>query len=407
MLFGSSGIRRPFDASLVKTALDVGFALGENYENILIGQDTQPSSDAIAHAVISGVLASGGNIFSTGIAPTPTVAFSARNFDIGIMITASHNGGKYGGIKLFNQDGSSFIKKQQYQIEHQIKNQFKCIPNGSLGHYDAIDTHIREIVFDAKNTTNMTRALIDSGNGSGKFITPFALEEIGIGGDSINCIRESEPSEEHTRYIPDIMRRDRHNLAILHDEDADRMMAYDNKFRYISGDHLMMLFIMYLDVKHLVTTYDTTMAVNDMAEVRRTPVGDSYVSEELIHGGDFGGEPSGAWIFPKHSLCPDGCYAAAKLCEISNEWDIAEIIDSFPKYTTVRKSFACKSSHEIVQNMGVDIATDGYRFENNQGWYLIRASGTEPKLRITAEGKTTSDAKELMRKGVDKISLSR
>ena len=94
--------------------------------------------------------------------------------------------------------------------------------------------------------------------------------------------------------------------AVVHDGDADRMMAFDNKGRYIDGDHLLMLFARYLDAKHVVTTSDASMIIEDIAEVRRTPVGDTYVSEELLKWGDFGGEPSGAWIFPKISYCPMG-----------------------------------------------------------------------------------------------------
>ena len=96
--------------------------------------------------------------------------------------------------------------------------------------------------------------------------------------------------------------------AVVHDGDADRMMAFDNKGRYIDGDHLLMLFARYLDAKHVVTTSDPSMIIEEIAEVRRTPVGDTYVSEELLKWGDFGGEPSGAWIFPKISYCPDGPY---------------------------------------------------------------------------------------------------
>ncbi len=106
------------------------------------------------------------------------------------------------------------------------------------------------------------------------------------------------------------------------------MMAFDNKGRYISGDHLLVLFARYLGAKHVVTTSDASMIIEDCADVRRTPVGDAYVSEELLTWGDFGGEPSGAWIFPKISYCPDGPFAAALFCEMSSEWDIAAEIDA-------------------------------------------------------------------------------
>ncbi len=121
------------------------------------------------------------------------------------------------------------------------------------------------------------------------------------------------------------------------------MMAFDNKGRYIDGDHLLMLFAKYLDAKQVVTTSDASMIIEEIAEVRRTPVGDTYVSEELLKWGDFGGEPSGAWIFPKISYCPDGPYAAALFCEIASEWNVANELDAMPSYPILRESFCLRN----------------------------------------------------------------
>jgi len=180
-------------------------------------------------------------------------------------------------------------------------------------------------------------------------------------------------------------------------------MAYDNRGRFISGDHLLVLFARYLGAKLVVTTSDASMIIDEMAEVRRTPVGDAYVSEELLNGGDFGGEPSGAWIFPKISYCPDGPFAATLFCEMSSEWDIAQEIDEIPSYPLVRESYPCENSRDILISLGASSPTDGIRITEEDGWYLIRASGTEPKIRITAEGKTPAMAKELLTRGKERI----
>jgi phosphoglucosamine mutase len=395
MLFGSSGIRQPFSTSLLETAMKVGMVLGNEYEEILIGADTQKSSEAIAHAIISGAIASGSRIFSTGIVPTPVVAYGAKHHNIiGVMSTASHNGGSYGGVKLFNPDSSAFTKKQQYHIEHMVNNQIKVNPQ--CGDFNVVwdkDTYIDHITRDFYTTDfPFVNPLIDASTGTGKLVTPELLPNAFV----VNRDRPSEPNEVNTYDIPQIMMRESRNLAILHDEDADRMMAYDDNYEYISGDNLLMLFMMYMDVQHMVTTYDASMALNEIATVERTPVGDSYVSDVVKSWGEFGGEPSGAMIFPEHSLCPDGPYAALKLCEIANEWNIHEVIDGFPKYTMIRESFFCTNADKILNNMGVDIPTDGYYDLNSFGWFLIRASGTEPKLRITVEGYTKENAKHLM-----------
>jgi phosphoglucosamine mutase len=200
-------------------------------------------------------------------------------------------------------------------------------------------------------------------------------------------------------YVGELVRRTKADCAVVHDGDADRMMAFDNRGRYIGGDHLLMLFTMYQDAKHVVTTSDASMLIEEIAEVRRTPVGDAFVSEELLSWGDFGGEPSGAWIFPKISYCPDGPFAAALFCEIASQWDVAEKIDAMPAYPIIRESFFSPAARETISALGAENPTDGIRLESESGWCLIRASGTEPKIRITAEGKTRQSAKAMLAKG--------
>jgi phosphoglucosamine mutase len=195
--------------------------------------------------------------------------------------------------------------------------------------------------------------------------------------------------------------------GVVHDGDADRMMAFDNRGRYISGDHLMMLFTKYLGARKVVTTSDASMIIESVAEVRRTPVGDSYVSEELLQWGDFGGEPAGAWIFPRISYCPDGPYAAALFCEIASEWDVAKEIDAMPVYPILRESMPLETARETVLALGATSPTDGLRVSEENGWYLIRASGTEPKIRITAEGRDRESAQLLLDRARKLIKLAK
>jgi len=129
--------------------------------------------------------------------------------------------------------------------------------------------------------------------------------------------------------------------------------------------------------------------------VQRTPVGDTHVSASLRTWGDFGGEPSGAWIFPGHSLCPDGIYAAALFCEMVSEWDLGEELSRIPRYPIVRESTPCEDAAGVLGRLGADSPADGIRHEEDEGWFLIRASGTEPLVRITAEGRTRAAAKRL------------
>jgi len=406
MLFGSSGIRRKFDQTLIDTALKIGSALTSRSSDILVGMDTRKTSPLLAHLVISGIIGSGGSAYVTGIAPTPSVAYTTRTVKAGCMITASHNPEEYNGLKLFNPDGSSFTNIQQIETEKLLKNQHWTTwqHQGIERATDALTFHKNAILEKVDIKPGFT-VVVDCGNGAGSVLTPVLLADGGAKPVCINCnpsghfARPSEPLKEHLGYIGEMVKRTGSECAVVHDGDADRMMAFDNKGRYIDGDHLLMLLAKYLGAKRVVTTSDASMIIEEIAEVRRTPVGDTYVSEELLKWGDFGGEPSGAWIFPKISLCPDGPFAAALFCEIASEWDVAHEIDSMPSYPILRESFACDTARETVLALGAISPTDGIRISDEDGWYLIRASGTEPKIRITAEGKDIRKTKEILEKG--------
>ncbi|MDD1692658.1 MAG: phosphopentomutase/phosphoglucosamine mutase [Methanoregula sp.] len=406
MLFGSSGIRRKFDQTLVDTALRVGSALASGSSDILVGMDTRTTSPLLAHLVISGILGSGATAHVTGIAPTPSVAYSTRTVKAGCMITASHNPEEYNGLKLFNADGSSFTRDQQAEMEERIKIRHwtDWQHQGQERTLDALTPH-KHAILDKVNIRTGTTVVVDCGNGAGCVLTPDLLADAGAKTLCINCnpsghfARPSEPLKENVRYVGELVKKTESACAVVHDGDADRMMAFDNKGRYIDGDHLLMLFSKYLDAHHVVTTSDASMIIEEIAEVRRTPVGDTYVSEELLTWGDFGGEPSGAWIFPQISLCPDGPFAAALFCEITSEWNVAQEIDAMPSYPILRESFACETARETVLALGATSPTDGIRTADEHGWCLIRASGTEPKIRITAEGKTLQKAKEILKQG--------
>jgi len=406
MLFGSSGIRRKFDQTLLDTALKIGSVLASQSSDILIGMDTRTTSPNLAHLVISGIIGSGGTAHVAGIAPTPSVAFATRTVKTGCMVTASHNPEEYNGLKLFNPDGSSFTNIQQAETEELLKtrNWTGWQHQGIEKSIDALSLH-KYAILDKVRIKSGISVVVDCGNGAGSVLTPTLLTDGGAKPVCINCnpsghfARPSEPLIEHLGYIGEMVKKTESECAVVHDGDADRMMAFDSQGRYIDGDHLLMLFAEYLDAKHVVTTSDASMIIEEIAEVRRTPVGDTYVSEELLTWGDFGGEPSGAWIFPKISYCPDGPFAAALLCEISSEWNVAQMLDAMPSYPVLRESFVCETARETVIALGAERPTDGIRIVEEDGWCLIRASGTEPKIRITAEGKNLQKTKEFLEKG--------
>jgi phosphoglucosamine mutase len=403
MLFGSSGIRLKYGEDLLRLSVLAGAALARCTTEVIIGRDTRTTGHLLLQGMTSGLLGSGADVFEAGIVPTPTIGYGARFMDAGCIITASHNPEEYNGIKLFNPDGSSFTQEQQQDIESLMDHPSwdTWEQQGRILPFNAISPHMAAIL-DRTECQTPLRVVVDCGNGAGSVMTPRVLKEMGVEVVPCNCnpagrfSRPSEPLPDLLPYLAEFVRHENAACGIIHDGDADRMMALDAKGQWISGDHLLMLFASYLGKKEVVTTMDASMAIQEIAEVRRTPVGDAYVSEQLREWGDFGGEPSGTWIFPEVSLCPDGIYAAALFCEIATEWNISEEIDRMPHLFLLRTSLSTDSHFPVLTAMGAEKPTDGIRMEKDDGWILVRASGTEPKIRITVEGKTPERAKQLL-----------
>jgi phosphoglucosamine mutase len=405
MLFGSSGVRRKYGRDLCTLTLAIGASLGKR---VLLGSDTRTTGPVLQNLLSAGILGTGGEVWNAGVVPTPIIGYGARFFDAGAMITASHNPEEYNGIKLFNPDGSSFSGAQRTCIEEGIGNPrwtgWDC--QGDAHAFDASTPYVNAVLGNRTIRPDLS-LLLDCGNGAGSVISPWLLSLQGVTISCINCnpsgtfARPSEPTAKYLAYLGSLVKARGAEGAIVHDGDADRMMAFDRRGRFISGDNLLILFVKYLGIREVVTTYDATMAIEEVATVRRTPVGDTYVSDELVRWGQFGGEPSGAWIFPDHSLCPDGPYAATVFCEMASEWDIAAEIDAMPSYPVFRESLVCEQACEVLMALGAENPTDGIRIEDEKGWCLIRASGTEPKIRLTAEGIDRSHAKSMLRTGHD------
>jgi phosphoglucosamine mutase len=420
-LFGTSGIRRIADKGLVELALKAGLAVGKVYGNVVVGCDTRTSSDAVKHAFISGLLVAGCRSCDAGVVPTPTLALAARKFQAGAMITASHNPPEYNGIKLLNPDGSAFDSSQREQIEDMVlSGSFSAAPWGEIKsngmHDGAIEKHIEHILEDFPSESKL-KVVLDCGCGATSVITPYLLERLGCEVVALNCYpcgffpHPIEPTEANLGGLIRATRELGADLGIAHDGDGDRMMAVDDNGRFIPGDKLLVLFAQQVEAKEVVTTIDASMIIDEMGfNVTRTSVGDTYVSEELKKGGDFGGEPSGSWVFPHNSLCPDGIYAAARLVAIASQQKLSQLVDSIPCYPLLRGNMA--NEGVVVSDLARQLSaleplsvnnTDGIKLSFKDGWLLIRASGTEPKIRITAEARSEARVHELYDSGVSVI----
>jgi phosphoglucosamine mutase len=352
---------------------------------------------------------------------TPTLANAAREFKAGIMITASHNPPQDNGIKFWNPDGSSFGSGQMEAIEALVLGE--KIPQaawdsvGDLRSIDwAVDRHIQRISGEIGKLK--AKVVVDCGNGAASTITPYLLRQLGCEVITLNAQpdgsfpgRGSEPNEENTKLLAKCVVESQADIGIAHDGDGDRAVAVDEKGNFAGGDALLPLLCKLEGKSKVVVPVNASMSVDrhvGKVHVIRCRVGDVYVSEKIKEAGaDFGGEPSGTWVFPKISYCPDGIYAAARLVQIAAERPLSERLAEIPKFITIRKRLdmpAERSNKTMVavakallsQKPSETSDLDGLRAVFSDGWILFRPSGTEPKLKIVVEAETEAGAKKLL-----------
>jgi phosphoglucosamine mutase len=420
-LFGTSGIRRIADEGLIQLAVKVGLAVGNTCGRAVVACDTRTSSEAMKHAVTSGLLAAGSRCYDAGVLPTPTLALAARDFDAGVMITASHNPPQYNGIKLLNPDGCAFDSNQTKQIEEMVlADSCSAAPWHKMrcgdSYEEAVEQHIERILQDFPRRLKL-KVVLDCGCGAATMITPYLLRKLGCDLTGINCSpsgffpHDIEPIEANLADLIKATKELGADLGIAHDGDADRMMVVDDRGRFVSGDKLMVILAQAVKAKDIITTIDASMAIEDMGfGVTRTSVGDTHVSEELRKGGDFGGEPSGSWLFPRISLCPDGIYAAALITSVASQQKLSLLFDKIPAYPLLRGSISSegvvisKLEQRLEAMKPLSVSNiDGMKLSFDDGWLLIRPSGTEPKIRITAEAKSRAKVRKLYNSGIEAI----
>ncbi len=407
--FGSSGIRGLANKEITpQLALNFGLAVGSIYSNAIIGHDPRISSEMLESAVVAGLLSAGSEVVKLGMAPTPTLALASLDFDCGIMITASHNPAQYNGMKIFEK-GMAFDTKHQKELEDVLnKERFNYASwekTGSLGVMEnALEKHSEIILKNTKSAG--LKVVLDCGCGAGSALTPYVLREMGCQVITLNSQqdghfpgRNPEPDEQNLVHLKSFVKATGADLGIANDGDADRMMAIDNQGRFVTGDKMLAFFAAREAKRAIAIPVDSSRVIDDILKgikISRTKVGDVYISEELSKiEGDFGGEPSGAWIFPGISYCPDGILAAAKLVEmVEEEGNFSTLLDMIPEYPMKRGAFPCKDKKiamiriaEKLRNLGRINELDGVRVDLEEGWILVRPSGTEPKIRITVESR--------------------
>jgi len=470
-IFGTSGIRRVFqnysEGDIMFTpqmALDLGLAMGTYLHGdatVVIGKDIRTSALPIEYAMISGLVSTGCNVKTLGIVTTPTLAMSLQYLraDAGVMITASHNTPEYIGIKCWNPSGIGYLSDQEEELER-IYND-KAFLNiewdevGKVTNVDDInDVHIIDVTnrinFDGSNL----HVIVDPGNGAGCDIVPKLLSSYNIKIKTINAQmdgkfpgRNSEPSKENLIQLSKFVKTsDKNDIGIALDGDADRVIFLDESGEIV--DPIRLLALMAVDYfkryknkiskenMKVVTPVNSSSLLEDVlnplgCQVLRCEVGDIKVAEVIkAKGGFLGGETSGTYIWPRTHLGPDSIATIAKVLRMMVETgkplkDLLKAIPEYPYYTTNHKlkkdiPFKDDINKTIVEEVqelldSEDKKTknvnrlDGIRFDYNDGWILIRRSGTSPYLRIAGESsvdlESSKHMNELVQERMKKLNL--
>jgi phosphoglucosamine mutase len=422
-MFGTSGIRGPVGEDVTAAlALRVGRALGVEYDRIVVGRDPRESGETLQTALTAGLRESGTDVVTLGIAATPTVgrAVGWEDAGAGVAITASHNPPEDNGIKLWQPSGQAFDAALRERVTGRVESETTALADwdefGGQTAVDHTETH-RETLLGAVDIERELSVVVDVGNGAGG-VTAEALDELGCAVETLNGQedgsfpgRPSEPTAENCRSLASVVGSTDADLGIAHDGDADRMRAVTGDGEFLTGDVLLALFgrAAAAEGEAVAVPVDTSLAVEDHLaaagiETQRTPVGDVYVAEAASEDGVvFGGEPSGAWIWPAETLCPDGPLAACRVAAMAATQPLAERAKTVETYPIRRDNIETEQKQAVMDRVSERVTAefesvstlDGVRVDLGDGWFLLRASGTQPLVRMTAEARTESRAGEI------------
>ena len=437
-LFGTSGIRGIVGHELTvdfchEVARATGTALNP-HSNACIATDTRVSREIIKGAIASGLRTSGIDVTDLGVLPTPALALVTREtgFDAGVMITASHNPPEYNGIKLFNGNSMAYSRAQEEEIERIYSEKaFRTGYKGNLDlSQDAKERYFRFILdrFPGVSFNHNLRIVVDAGNGAASGFAGELFSLLGINVVPINDEpdglfpgRNPEPRKDTLEGTVEFTRQQNADLAVCFDGDADRVVFCDGE-GFLGFNELITLISRFAVEKsqkrRVATTIETgrllDLALGDLGvEVVRGRVGDAsvaYLTRQLDAA--IGVEPVGVYIMPEAGYYPDSLFATLTLLsQIREVKEIRDAIREMPQLFFSQRKLPCPNELkavviEKIENNG-DFAgagqlnnLDGLRFEFDDAWILIRASGTEPLIRVSAESNSPPGMEALLDKGV-------
>ncbi len=425
-MFGTNGIRGVANDylscnRLVKIGMSIAKVLGPG--PIAIAMDTRVSSDMIRSAVAAGIMSMGCNIINLGMIPTPALQYYVKTHKMitgGVMITASHNPPEFNGVKCISSDGTECSPDEEKAIEDAFDEELQTVPWDQIGNETLIsnadDDYINSIIskIDVSLIKNAKLTVcIDCANGAASFTTPKLLKKLGVKVISLNASPDgmfpghfSEPVESNLSELKKVVIDTKSDLGAAHDGDADRCVFITDKGNYLTGDISLALLSKHIitnsESKKVVTTVATSSLVSDIVSnnggnTTLTAVGSPIVARKMMKiKGAIGGEDNGGIIFADHQYCRDGAMAIARMLEIiAINGSLEKQVSNLPKYHTIKQVMLCEDGlkqpllSELVNNHKKDNINnlDGLRIDYEDGWVIMRPSGTEPKFRITVESK--------------------
>lgn len=414
LFFGTDGLRGKVNEELTHSiAFKIGNALSILKENptIIIGSDTRISNSYLTLAVANGAMSGGAKVIDVGVLPTAGIAYLTRttDADYGIVISASHNSGEYNGIKVFDSNGYKLLDKEEEKIERCfIREKINTFPNiGTYVQDFTLSKLYKKYLIDAsQNSLAGKTIVIDGAYGAAHRIAPEVFRKLGANVIASNCVYDGLKINENCGavYPENLIKRVfryKADMGFAFDGDADRLIAVDEKGNIIDGDMIIFGLAKHLKSQNklksntVVGTSHTNMAIEEDLNLEgikliRTDIGDKYVLAKLIEKDlSLGGEQSGHIILKDLATTGDGILSAIIVANmiISKQSTMSEAfkIDLYPqvnKNVVVVDKFRIMNSEEL----GKEVAKYNSKLNGN-GRLMIRASGTEPKIRVMVESK--------------------
>lgn len=433
--FGTDGFRGEANVNLtVEHAFKVGRFLGwyyskEHKAKVVIGKDTRRSSYMFEYALVAGLTASGADAYLLHVTTTPSVSYVVRTdeFDLGIMISASHNPYYDNGIKIINAQGKKLEAEVEEQIEDYIDGKLTEIP---LAKKEAIgrtvdyaigrNRYIGYLISVATRSFKDKKVGLDCSNGSSSAIAKNVFDALGaktyvIGNTPDGTNINMNCGSTHIENLCQFVKENQLDVGFAYDGDADRCIAVDENGEVIDGDTIMYICGVYmkehgqLENNTIVTTVMSNiglyLALDEKGiKYEQTAVGDKYVCENMMQNGHcLGGEQSGHIIFSKHATTGDGILTSLKLMEamLENKSTLATLKKDLKIFPQLLLNIEVTDKEHVMNDEKVLAVSKKVSEElSNEGRLLLRPSGTESLIRVMVEAKTD----ELCRKYVDEVA---